>query len=174
MGQRNHEVKAILEAIRNLVGNKPAVAILIATFVTIFCLLAWRCSSAAELDLRGGVAFGHTETGAVLGLNLYVPVSQIYVYAGTDLWGATHDLSNNWDWHGGLRACRWSFCASLGAAYLQRVDALNGAHTNFNLELSYRPGWWRIASLDYCHLSDAGTTPINIGRNAALVSIRLQ
>lgn len=161
--------------LRGLVGNGWQATIAILIFIIVLVVLSTRCSHAAEIDLRAGSSFGPGHSGPVLGLNLYQPIgNDVYLYAGTLLWGKTSTVASNWDWHGGFRACRWNVCASLGASYLQTVDAVNGAHTNYNLEFAYRFNWWRLASIDFAHLSDAGTTPVNLGRNAALVSIRLQ
>lgn len=161
--------------LRRLVGNGWQATIGIFIFIGTVVLLATRCAHGAEVDLRAGESFGPGGSGPVLGLNLYQPIgNEVYIYGGTLLWGKTSIAENNWDWHGGMRVCRWSFCASLGASYLQRIDAINGAHTNYNLELAYRFDWHRIASLDFAHLSDAGTTPVNLGRNAALIAVRLQ
>lgn len=170
-------MRSILQYLRGLVGNGLSATVAIFVFILVLVLLATRCSKAhgAEIDLRAGSSFGPGHFGPVLGLQLYQPIgNEVYLYGGTLLWGKTSTAENNWDWHAGFRACRWSFCASLGASFLQRIDAVNGAHTNYNLELAYRIGWHRVQSIDFAHLSDAGTTPINLGRNAALVSIRLQ
>lgn len=168
-------MKSIWEYLRGLVGNGWQAVIGIFVFILVLVVLSTRCSHAAEIDLRAGSSFGPGHSGPVLGLNLYQPIgNDVSLYAGTLMWGRTAVAANNWDWHAGFRACRWSFCASLGASFLQRIDAVNGAHTNYNLELAYRIGWHRVQSIDFAHLSDAGTTPINLGRNAALVSIRLQ
>jgi hypothetical protein len=150
---------------------------LVGLFIVIVIVLLFRCSTAksAEFDLRGGASFGPGRTGPVLGLQIYEPIgNQVDVFAGTIIWGKTSVAATTWDWHAGFRTCRWSVCASLGASYLQNVDAVNGAHTNYYLGLSYVFGWSRIRSIDYVHLSDLGTTPVNKGRNAALVSVRLQ
>lgn len=159
-----------------LVGNKQKLAKAgIFLFIGLLCLLLWRCPKAAEIDLRGGASFGPGGSGPVIGLQSYFPIGDhLDIYAGTLLWGASARVASNWDWHAGLRSCRGPLCASIGAAFVQRVDALNGTHTNYNLELAYRFSWHRLASLDMAHLSNAGTSPINQGRNAALVSIRLQ
>lgn len=167
----------IWDYLRRLVGNGWQATVGILIFIIVLVVLVTRCHSvhAAEIDLRAGSSFGPGKSGPVLGLNLYQPIGQdVYAYAGTLLWGRTAVVASNWDWHAGFRACRWDLCASLGAAYVQDIDAVNGAHTNYNLELAYRFSWWRLASLDIAHLSDAGTTPVNLGRNAALVSVRLQ
>src|SRR6185437_4517856 len=131
------------------------------------------------IDAVAGASFGHS-SGPVLGINYYHPIAglkDVDFYAGTMLWGGGSSKgggANNWDWHSGIRACRGNLCASLGAVYLQDVDRLNGAHTNYNLILSYKFGKYRISSFDITHISDAGTTPVNLGRQAATVSIRLQ
>lgn len=164
-----------LEWLAGLVGNKGVAKMAVYVFIALVAVFLWRCANAAEVDLRGGASFGPTGSGPVLGLQLYQPIgNNLDVYAGTLLWGSTPRLANNWDWHAGIRTCRWSVCASLGAAYVQRIDVLNGTHTNYNLELAYRFSWSRLASIDLAHLSNAGTSPINQGRNAALGSIRLQ
>lgn len=159
-----------------VVGNGKAATLLILLFIVILCVLGTRCAHAdGELDFRAGTSFGPGGSGPVIGMQLYYPIGTgLDLYAGTLLWGATATVPNNWDWHTGFRTCRWNLCASLGASYLQRVDAVNGAHTNYNLELSYLIGWKRLASIDLAHLSDAGTTPVNLGRNAVLGTLRLQ
>lgn len=169
-------MKAWLSWLGGLVGNKGVAKVGVYVFIGLLVAFLWRCSNAAEVDLRAGASFGPAGSGPVLGLQLYQPIgSNLDVYAGTLLWGSTPRLANNWDWHAGMRACRWNLCASIGAAYVQRIDALNGTHTNYNLELAYRFPWHhRLASIDLAHLSNAGTSPINQGRNAGLASIRLQ
>jgi hypothetical protein len=150
---------------------------LVGLFIVILVALLWRCSVAkgAEFDLDGGASFGPGRTGPVLGLQIYQPIgNRVDVFAGTNIWGKTSIVATTWDWHAGIRTCRWEVCASLGASYLQNVDRVNGSHTNYYLGLAYLFDWGRLRSFDYCHLSDLGTTPINKGRNAALVSIRLQ
>ena len=168
-------VKLIIAWIKGLVGNSPKAAILIGVFILILCSLAWRCSKAAEIDLRTGSSFGPGGSGPVLGMQLYFPIGNaVGLYAGTLMWGATSIVPNNWSWEGGFRTCRWRFCASLGASYLQREDWIDASHTNYNLELTYLIGWHRIQSFDLAHLSNAGTQFPNTGRNAALLSFRLQ
>lgn len=158
-----------------LVGNGKAATILIYVFIIILCALAWRCSNAADLDLRLGSSFGPGGAGPVVGVDLRFPQgNDLDLYAGTLLWGQTARTDTNWDWHAGFRVCRWRLCANLGASYLQKTDALDGSHTNFNLGVSYLIGWKRVRSIDYAHLSNAGSIMPNLGRNAALVAVRLQ
>lgn len=168
-------MNAIIAWIRGLVGNSKKAAILIGVFILILCGLSWRCSKAAEIDLRAGSSFGPGRSGPVLGLNLYFPVgNRVDLYAGTIMWGTTAVVASNWSWEAGFRTCRWRVCASLGASYLQREDSIDASHTNYNLELIYLIGWHRVQSIDLTHLSNAGTLSPNTGRNAALLSIRLQ
>jgi hypothetical protein len=159
-----------------IVGNKPGVTILILVFISILIALAWRCSKAADVVVRPGIGYGAGGLAPVLGLDLRFPQgNDLDLYAGTLLWGNTARTDTNWDWHIGFRTCRGHFCASLGAAYLQREDALNGSHANFALGLEYRFGkpWYRIEGIEpFFHLSNAGTTSTNIGRQAALLPIR--
>lgn len=167
----------ILTYLRGLVGNNVAATIGIFAFIAVFCLFSCHKARGDELDIRGGTSFGHS-SGPVIGLQYLHPISGLPAasfYAGTLLWGKTSHEANNWDWHAGIQVCKWEhLCASLGATYVQRLDDLNGAHTNYNLELSYRFGFHRFSSIDLTHISDAGTSAINTGRQAALVAIKLQ
>lgn len=160
-----------------LVGNGPAATVGIFLFIIIMCLLFWRHASAAEVDLRVGSSFGqHGSYGPVLGFRVLQPLgNDVSLAVGTNLWGSTGLTSNNWNWDVGFQSCRWArFCAGIGAAYVQRIDAFNGAHTNYVLGLAYKIGWRRISSIDITHLSDAGTTPVNTGRQALMLAIDLQ
>jgi hypothetical protein len=159
--------------LRGIVGNSPLVTAVIVIFIIILCVLLWRPLHAAEIDLRLGASLKSHDEGPVLGMNVLFPQGGFDLYAGTLLWGTTATTPNNWSWEAGIHACRWKICASLGGAYLQRIDRFNGSHTNFNIELSYLLGQ-RIRSLDFTHLSNAGTISPNPGRNAALLNIRLQ
>jgi hypothetical protein len=170
-----------LTAIRNLVGNGKAATIGIGVFILVLTLVFFRCSPAngAEVDIAGGSSFGAEGYGAVLGLNLkqtITPNKNLYVNFGTDLWGATtyqgQFVPNNWDWHAELESCVGRFCAGIGPAYVQRVDAINGAHTDYYLGLSFKVSdRFRIV---LGHISDAGTSNPNVGRQALTVSYRLQ
>ena len=97
-------------------------------------------------------------------------------YTGTDLWGSTtydfHVVPNNWDWHAGLEGCKWRLCAGIGPAFVQRVDAINGAHTNYYLGLRFvlSDRWTVILG----HISDAGTSSPNVGRQMLSIAYRLQ
>jgi hypothetical protein len=128
-----------------------------------------------HVDVTTAASFGKGTSGAVLGLNVIFPQSDnLDIFTGTDLWGATDTVPNNWDWHLGFEACKPWFCASIGAGYLQRIDELNGSHAEYFLRLSHRFDWGRLHSVDVFHLSNAGTQFPNYGRNAAGVTWRLQ
>lgn len=170
MGQGDSEMSLF-----GIVGNKPKVAILIGIFILILCGLFWRCSKAAEVDLRTGTSFGPGGSGPVLGLDMKFPVgNNVDIFAGPTLWGATSVVANNWDMHLGARTCRWNICASLGAAYFGRSDSIDGQQLNFYLGLSWAIGWHRLSEFAYEHRSDAGVSLKNSGRNAAVIAIRLQ
>lgn len=163
--------------LRQLVGNGKAATIGIFVFIVILALLFWRPAHAAEVDLQAGSSFGTEGTGPVLGLQYRQPIQPgLNFVAGTDLWGSTtfHDstVPNNWDWHFGLQGCHGRVCADIGPAFVQRVDAINGAHTNFHLGLSFQlSDRWSLA---LGHVSDAGTSNPNVGRQALSISYRLQ
>ncbi len=165
--------------VRQLVGNGKAATIGIFAFILILALLFYRHAAAAEVDIVAGSSFGTEGTGPVLGLQFRQPIApnkNLSFIAGTDLWGSTtynlKTVPNNWDWHTGIESCRWRFCASIGADYVQRVDAINGAHTNFNLGIRFKIT--DRFSLVIGHISDAGTSSPNVGRQLIGLSYRLQ
>jgi len=161
------------------VGNGKVVTIGILTFLALLCFLIWRPAHSAEVDVVAGSSFGSEGYGPTLGLDYkqsIKPNKDLYFIAGTDLWGSTtHDsktVPNNWDWHLGLQSCRWNFCADLGPAFVQRVDAINGAHTNFHLGITYQiSDRWSVV---LGHISDAGTSNPNVGRQNISISYKLQ
>lgn len=168
-------MKNIFNFLLKLVGNKKTVAIAIFIFIGLFVLTGVRCAHAANLDLAVGASFDRAEYAPVLGFDAHFPQgNNLNVVGGTMLWGSTKDASNNWDWHVGIESCRWNLCAMIGAAYVQRIDAFNGTHTNYSLRLIYNLPWNRVKSMGIYHLSNAGTSPTNGGRDAAVVNFRLQ
>ena len=160
-----------------LVSNKAAW--LVYLFIMLLCVLLWaRVARSAEVDLRFGSSMIHGGAAPVVGLDLkFQQDPSLALVAGTLLWGENHWTGTNWSWQAGFEACRWQICGSLGAAYVQRIDRLSGSHANFSLQLAYRPTWgrrYRFNGVDWAHLSNAGTTAVNYGRNAALVDFRLR
>lgn len=163
--------------IRQLVGNGKAATIGIFAFIIILALLFWRPAHSAEVGIQAGSSFGTQGYGPVLGLDVNTSIQPGFnVFAGTDLWGSTTyrgvTVPNNWDWHAGIEGCRWKICAGIGPTYVQRVDAINGAHTNFYLGLKFQISD-RLA-LVIGHISDAGTSNPNIGRQMLSIRYRLQ
>ena len=163
--------------IKGLVGNNKQASIAIGLFILLLVLLLVRCTAhAADADSVNLVAGTEVVTGGTapaLGLRIVVPArGDFNWYAGTTLLGKTEKTANNWAWFGGIEGCRWRLCAHIGPAYLQNIDALNGAHTNYNLGLTFRLS--DRLSLEVEHFSDAGTTPVNVVRNLTMLAWRLQ
>ena len=64
---------------------------------------------------------------------------------------------------------RFDIC--LGVGWIQNYLPYNGEHFNANLQLDYR--FERLpVTVTYTHLSDAGSTPNNLGRDILLVGWR--
>ena len=134
--------------------------------ITLFCLT--RCAHADTLDFGAGIGVAHGSGGAI-DLTYHHPLpfagsEAPQLFAGT-LLHANDGIGDqsNWAWFVGLEGERGYFHAGIGAAYLQRIDSLNGAHTNYVLTMSYRR--WKWCNITVTHFSDAGTTPVNTGRN---------
>lgn len=172
----------IFDFLFKLVGNKKPVAIAIFTFIAILCLLFVRCTPAhgAEvvtqptINFEAGTSFDKGYISPVIGLDFHFPQGkQFDIVAGTMLWGSTPLSANNWDWSLGIETCRWRFCASIGAAYVQRVDYFNSSHANYNLRLAYQINKWRIKDIRLTHLSNAGTFYGNTGRDAIVIDFDL-
>lgn len=166
-----------LSYLRQLVGNGKAATIGIFIFIAILLFFFYRPAKGAEVDVRAGSSFGAQGTGPVLGLGIKSSIQPgLNVIAGTDLWGSTtyrgSIVPSNWSWNAGIQGCKWKICADIGPAYVQRVDAINGAHTNFHLGISLQLS--SRCSIILGHISDAGTTDPNVGRQALTFSYKLQ
>lgn len=168
-------MKYLWEWISGLFGNSKKVIPLIVTFIVLFVLLAIRCSHAGEL---------HLETGAQLVTGKGPYVGFYYTWSdpslehagfqvGTYMLGKTRYTDNNWSPFGAITVGRGAFTAGLGFAYLQNIDALDGSHLNYTLLLRSKTPWNR-ASISIRHISNAGTTASNVGRNMLAVDWRLQ
>lgn len=158
--------------LRGLVGNNLRATILIGVFLLLLVFFAARCSAAVEADLSGGASFGCLKYAPVMGLDIRAPFAPGFGWnAGVALWGNDGTTRNNFDWHGRVEFSRGAFGAGLGVAYLQNIDQVNGSHGEFSLELFWRP--WRVGA-ELIHISDAGTTATNCGRNAGMLSVRLR
>jgi hypothetical protein len=133
----------------------------------------------AEQDFRIGASLLHNNTGLAAQMMLLQPVSPAYsIQFGGGIWSPTSNTKLNWDWSGGVRSC-WAFglCFFIGADYLQRIDYMNGAHTNWLWSFSYQFGNddnKMLKGVAQWHISNAGTSDTNIGRNAIGIEFRCQ
>jgi hypothetical protein len=168
------EMKLLLWA-RGLVGNNLKATVLIGVFVALLLFFAFRAKAdqpPPSVHLLTAVSFGCLHGGPVLGVELEQELAPgISVSFGPTLWGTANGIANNWDWHARMQFSRGAFGAAIGPAYLQNIDSVNGSHAEMSLTLFWRP--WRVGGTIF-HLSDAGTTRINCGRNAAGIDWRLR
>lgn len=126
----------------------------------------------AEQDFRIGASLLHDNTGLAAQMMLLQPVTNtgLAIQVGGGIWSPTANTKLNWDWSGGVRSC-WDFglCFFLGGDFLQRIDHMNGAHTNWLWSFSYtleKDPAKMFKGLAQWHISNAGTSDTNIGRNA--------
>jgi hypothetical protein len=126
-----------------------------------------------EVDFRLGASVFHDNTGVAAQGLFHVPLNRAYdVQLGAGVWSHTADTAFNWDWSAGLRSCwDWGGCFFLGADYVQRVDAVNSSHTEWQWSFSYRFDHDRTSAhffngVAQWHISNAGTVAGNLGRNA--------
>lgn len=163
-------------------GNKPAAVALIVLFIALWVFALTKCSAAESapapaIYFGGGASVTHGPGAVMAEADLRMPLpfagsNAPFWWVGTTLLGAQDGNPNNWAWHTGLEGVRGRFHAGLGFAYLARVDGLNGQHMNYTLTMA-----WELTDrveLRYRHFSDAGTSPVNQGRDMLLVLIRLR
>jgi hypothetical protein len=167
-------MKAAWAWVSGLFGNSPAVKIMIFAFLAVLVFFAIRCSAdETQVHLTGGTSFGCLRSAPVLGIEVITPIEEGLAWdTGITIWGKDSETRNNWDVHGRIKFSRGPFGAAIGAAFLQNIDAVNGSHAEMSLMLYWHP--WRLGGVDVIHLSNAGTTRINCGRNAALADVRLR
>src|SRR5438132_9125672 len=92
------EAMKVLLWLKGIVGNNKKITIAIVMFIALLVWALWRPLHAAEVDLRLGSSFSGGGAGPVLGLDLrYTLPQRTEVFTGTTLWGATHEIANNWD-----------------------------------------------------------------------------
>jgi hypothetical protein len=161
-------------------GNKPAAILLILLFITIWALTLTKCSAQEaepSIYLGAGSSITHGAGAEMLEADLHLPLPFKGQDApsydiGTTLLGPQNGNPNNWAWYAQLEGSRGRFNAGLGFAYLARADGLNGEHANYTLTMA-----WELTDrieIRYRHFSDAGTSPINEGRDMLIISWRLQ
>lgn len=160
-------------------GNKTAVKIVLIT--AIVCFLAGffvtKCQGAERMDFVAGSAVVRGSAGA-FGLNV-CEVKAIANFA--DLCGGFLLISDS-TWrgqysdyqsmvHAQVVAHAWGgFELGIGAARLQHDDAYNSGRINFSLSLEHRI--YRNLYVRYQHLSNAGTSKPNAGRDLLLAAWR--
>lgn len=159
-------------------GNKPLMILLIVVFIVVWLCTIGRCHAAErQFDFGLGASVSHGP-GAVDAEALYKfglgfsERDDVLGWCGTTLLGAQQGNANNWAWHCGIEGQRGGFHAGLGAAYLQREDGLNGTHANYTLTMSYDFNRW--CHIVFRHFSNAGTSPINTGRDLVLYEVQLR
>lgn len=168
--------------ISNLVGNNPAYRWLIILFALVFIIFARCClhpAKAGELHLEVGVSVIHGY-GPYIGV--YYQASDkpklIDFEAGLQMWGRTspyegQEVPNNWAPSVMMDVnSPKNFHVGLGFVYLQHSDWLDGSRLNISLKMGY--DWNDRWGIDIRHISNAGTTPRNVGRNAILLDWRLR
>ena len=160
-------------------NNKSAV-IAICAFVAIFALaLGMAKCHAAEpyVQLSGGYALVRGQT-PVIDLTFTQPAPQLrnaFWYGALDVIGAStfkaQPVPNSFALRGGFCPGFGRLDVCLGVAWVQNYLPYNGEHFNANLQLDYR--FTRVpVTVTYTHMSDAGSTPINLGRDILLVGYR--
>lgn len=160
-------------------NDKKSVYGILAFIVIFIVAVAFStCSHAAEIDIAYGrtVLRGPTD---VLAVTVVAPrqAGDIDFYGGALLIGQyQYRKAEHWDqpnqvvWRAGMTAHIKRFGASLGGAVLQHDDALNSGKLDFNLGLDYRLG--SHIRVSYNHISNAGTSSPNYGRDMVLVGWR--
>jgi lipid A 3-O-deacylase PagL len=161
--------------IGRLFGNASTVIPVIIAFIVLFVVLGVRCSHAGELHLETGAQLV-TGRGPYVGL-YYAwsdPVlERVGFEVGTQMFGSTNKTANNWSPFAALTVGRGPVGAGIGFAYLQNIDALDGSHLNYTLFLRSKTPWQRVG-VSVRHISNAGTTESNVGRNMLAIDWRLQ
>lgn len=168
-------LKKFFSWVGGLVGNPGAAKLLIALFIILFIGVA-RCARGDELHLEFGSTILHGY-GPYLGFYYrWERPHNVDLESGLQLWGRTryeqYDIPNNWSPYAMVSVRADRFRIGIGVAYLQLADSLDGSHTNIALKMGFQASdRWAV---DIRHLSNAGTTPRNVGRNAVLADWRLR
>lgn len=174
-------LKSLWSWVSGLVGNNPKVRWLILLFVLLL-LAGIRYARADEIHLETGVSALHgygPYLSLVYRFNPPLAPSGISFETGLQMWGQTtpyegQNVPNNWAPFTGMNAAVGPVAIGLGLAYLQRTDVLDGTHTNLALKLAWEPRWGLFSGIVIRHISNAGTSDHNIGRNAIAIDWRLR
>ena len=162
--------------VSSLWGNGPKEKVLIALFILLVLFLGWAAlkpAHAGELDVEVGAELIHGKSPY---LGLYYRWGEGTEFeTGAQMFGSystgEYARYSNWAWMGGVRVAKGPVFAGVGASYLQSIDRLNGSHPEFNLSLGVYTPWERVHYAILRHLSNAGTTPSNTGRNVGAFGI---
>lgn len=167
-----------------LFNNNKKTVVAIALFVLVF-LGSWfvpSCSHAADFEFAAGSTFVRGPAAA-LAANVVWPkilADRGDIYCGLMLIGQStfkDSLQSN------QAAVRCGIVSNvgpvgfgLGAVALQHSDAYNSGKINFNLNISYKIKQWEHQALivRYDHISNAGTSSPNYGRDMAFLVVRFK
>jgi hypothetical protein len=170
-----------------LFNNPPKAVILIVVFLTLFVLgLALNKCHAAEgptdapyVQFSGGSAIVRGEA-PVIDVTYTYPAPQLHgaFWQGSmDIVGSStynnQNVSNNMILRGLFADGFGRFDVGLGVGWMLNPSPYNGSNVNFNLQLDYRFIDLPI-TLTYTHLSDAGITSHNLGRDIVLIGYRFR
>ena len=160
-----------------LFNNPKRVTYLIAAFVLVFiAALATRCHAAEGdwLTFSAGHALTRAEA-TVADLAYAHPrwVGDAGYELGLTLIGSSAFRNRPFDGniavHAQIMDGFGPVDIGIGAAYLQHTDVINGSNLNFFLSLGVH---YKRLQVRYNHISNAGTTAPNIGRDMLLVGWR--
>jgi len=151
--------------------------ILLFVAILIASIICATVGDTAELDFGYGktVLRGKSD---VAGVSVIWPnqIGRIDLFTGVLLIGSYSyngvDYGNQIVVRGGFNAnVGKHFYTTFGVAKIQHEDRLNSGALNFNLGLTYR---YEHLSLSYLHISNAGTSSPNVGRDLVLASWRFR
>lgn len=161
-----------------LFNNPKKVVKFIALFLGIALLSIFFATrgDAAELEIGYGKALVRGETD-VIDVAVISPnrIGTIDLFAGALLIGSYKfdgvEYGNQAVVRAGFTARNHGFGTTIGVARIQHDDRLNTGVVNFNLGLSYQYDHFIV---EYLHLSNAGTSSPNLGRDMLIVGWRFR
>jgi hypothetical protein len=161
---------------------KPRVTLIVLAVIALFSLglLLPKCHAAAldapYVQLSGGEAVVRGQA-PVLDLTFTEPAPQLrkaYWQESLTIIGTStfqgRPVPNNFMLRGLFVDGFGNFDVGLGVAWVDNYLPYNGQHVNFALQLAYR--FALGPTLTYAHVSDAGTTANNLGRDMVLLGWR--
>lgn len=176
-------LSTITATIGKLFHNPPKVVIVITAFVLLFLAgLIWNKSHAAVLDAPYVQMSGGTTVvrgpAPVLDLTFTQPSNALHgafwSESLTIIGSSTYDnkpVPNNMAVRGLFLDGFGRFDVGMGLSWMLNPLPYNGSNVNFNLQVDYRFKFLPI-TLTYTHMSDAGMTAHNLGRDIVLIGWR--